>query len=105
MSGSPVSPLKPWSRLSPSDPSIHTIGSAPLSFDVVTIGAPAPWTAPHHAFEMLGSGVPRTLSTVSPPFPALPGHEVPPPAKATSAPSPDENAAGEVRMGLDETFS
>src|SRR5215470_11162531 len=42
---SPVSPSKPWSWLSPSDPRLHTIASACPSV-VVTIGEPRPsWFA------------------------------------------------------------
>src|SRR5262245_21469336 len=52
-SSSPVSPRKPWRRLSPSAPSAHTIGLARPSV-VVTIGDPRPRTAPHHEVVILG---------------------------------------------------
>src|SRR6266567_6946220 len=77
-SGSPVSPLKPWSRLSPSAPTIHTLGSERPSV-VVTIGAPAPRSAPHHAVAMLGGAPARSFSTVRSLSEADLGHWAPAP--------------------------
>ena len=58
--------LKACRRLSPSAPTIQTIGSECPSV-VVTIGDPAPGTAPHHAVVNDGRSPPTTLSTVSSP--------------------------------------
>ena len=59
-SGAPVSPRNACSLLSPSAPTINTIGSERPSV-VVTIGEPLPSTEPHQAVSIAGAGSARTL--------------------------------------------
>src|SRR5215467_3484099 len=95
--GTPVSARNPCRRLSPSAPTIHTIGFE-LSSSVVMIGAPRPVIAPHHAGEIFGAGCASILSTVRPPPAAPLGQLVPEPSKATYEPLSVGNTAGEVRI-------
>src|SRR6266851_1413658 len=83
--GSPVSPRKPCSRLSPSAPTIQTIGFEPSSV-VVKIADPRPSTDPHQAVEIIGDCRAWILSTVSPGFDIAAGQSLPEPSKATKAP-------------------
>src|SRR5207245_1593842 len=97
------SPRKPCRRLSPSAPTIQTIGSAPFSSEVVTIGAPAPLSEPHHAVATLGFGSDRMLRTVNSTLDTRFGQADPSPWKATGMASPLPYAAGAVRIGPSET--
>src|SRR5260370_28042801 len=82
--GSPVSPRKPCSRLSPSAPAIQTIGFEP-PLVVVTIADPRPSTDPHHAEEIIGDCSAWILSTISPGLEIAAGADLPRTLTTTTA--------------------
>src|SRR5215472_10773554 len=104
VSSSPVSPRYPCRRLSPSAPTIQTIGLPPLPSDVVTIGAPSPSKDAHHAVPISAFGSELIFSTVRRAFSTPFGQPLPSPWKATSVLSPRLKVAGAVRIGPSESF-
>src|SRR5260370_8475279 len=95
--GSPVSPRKPCSRLSPSAPAIQTIGFEPPSV-VVTIADPRPSTDPHHAEEIIGDCSAWILSTISPGFEIAAGPDPPKPPKCPTRPPASHRTARRANL-------
>src|ERR1700676_5139009 len=95
----PVSARKPCNRLSPSAPTIQTIGLE-LSSSAVAIGAPRPLMSPHQAVEILGAGCASILSTVRPADETRLGQLLPEPSNATRDPFCVGMHAGAARIEL-----
>ena len=81
----PDKPPTASAAVSPSAPTVQTIGSARPSV-VVTIGAPRPCTPPHHAVVIVGGAPALICTTIGSPAPPF-GQRAPGAWNATNKPS------------------